>query len=230
MTNSNPDARFTVITLRTAAALFRHRAFIEAFYSNSTRFAWATRPVFDKLRTGIQLYSMARRFTELGSLRTDWDAVAEVFDQAATAAALRHGIQELTRQETACCLSVGDFFRNVETSRLVRDMQHGSDVADLLFRLEIHFQSVLTLQVSTGHPIFEKTLAGVQTEWILSGYPDDLLSSDARLIRAGEPVVRHLLNTDYCSTHMDIEGERPVRVSSSYQVVKYPQKPARLAA
>lgn len=81
--------------------------------------------------------------------------------------------------------------------------------------LAIYASSRLTLSAPTGHRKFDELLAGVTEAYVLSGYPHDLLSSEASAIRSGQKLDAIMLRREYCSTWTVRAGDTPPVVSAT---------------
>lgn len=81
--------------------------------------------------------------------------------------------------------------------------------------LAIYASSRLTLSAPTNHRKFDELLAGVTEAYVLSGYPHDLLSSEANVVRSGQKLDAIMLRREYCSTWTVRAGNTPPVVSAT---------------
>lgn len=73
--------------------------------------------------------------------------------------------------------------------------------------LRIYAMARITLAEKTGNHDFDSLIASFTEEYLVDGYPHDVLSHDAGAIREGKRVTHVLIRQEYCSTWLVLEGE-----------------------
>lgn len=200
----------TTVFLAQVASLLRSKGFATWYSSTESRFAWATGKVFAKLRKDLMFQinqALPRMASETEKQRIL--AFADLCDGVVAAAEEKHKIENkkkdkqfsFPRGADAAGL-IFEFLSHGDTRGLIRDLPDSFYVWNGVASLVTFARARETLSVSTGEVIFEKLLSGLKEDYMVNGYPHDLLAFDAHDIRARVPVKALLMRTEYCSTQL----------------------------
>lgn len=208
----------TSVFLAQVGALLKSRQFQAWLKERPCRFAWATEELYDRLDRDLsfqvgQALPQPRREQpkELGALLKQLGVLCiKLSDEL-----IRRFALKLTKKERKIALTEEFSFSSFLYSwlshrplnRLARDEGNGFYIWNALNMLINYVKARETLQHDTGNAQFEKILSGVTLEYLLSGYPFDLLSHDAHDIRRGVSVKALVLRNTYCSTYIVQENE-----------------------
>lgn len=235
------NARQSVVYLRKMANLLRSTAFANYYGGQPSRFAWATPMVFARLQKDL-MFQVEQLIAHDTPKDAAWGAVAERCEQLADVICQNFGIVAITKKETAFSVPRGTKSDDAVSAILLafegrkmpeRESSRGFYVINALSSLRIFAEARLTLAKNTGNPIFEKVLLGIDTDWLLAGYPHDLLAHDGRTVRSGAKILEHGLRKDYCCTFMNVEGEgynELFKATPHVRVISYRQTSECVAA
>jgi len=215
-----------VTLLLQAGAILRHSQFQRWINSNDSRFPWADERVLAKLRrsffdgmTSSLPASLARSAQTPESII---GVAADVLNEAAGCLAGAAGISIAAKDRRFALprtsspgatftgilsrSDIGDVVRDVcAAGRLSPAVQSAASILNDVHKL---VGSLDTLRFGTNNKPFEQLLGSVDTQWLLSGYPHDLLFCDADAIRRlGSEVTRIAVNRHYCSTWIETRTE-----------------------
>lgn len=208
----------TSVFLAQVGALLKSRPFHAWLKERPCRFTWATEELYSRLDRDLsfqvgqalpqprreQPQDLGDRLKQLGTL------CVELSDDLIQRFALK-----LTKKERKIPLTEEFLFNNFLYSwlshrplnRLAKDEGNGFYIWNALNMLINYVRARETLQRDTGNAQFEKILNGVTLDYLLSGYPFDLLSHDAHDVRRGVSVKALVLRNSYCSTYIVQENE-----------------------
>lgn len=224
----------TAVYLSKMATLLRSKRFENWFHEKSSRFTWASEKLFARLKKDLMfqirqgLPRQAREMSDAERLQTFVTLIEDHLDWIC-----RNYDVNLRLKDKAFKVNRGDsvdnaileFLSRRDRSDLVRDKVSADSfyMWNGIGSLAIFAQARDTLSNSTGHPQFERILSGIEEEYLLNGYPHDLLSHDASEIRSGKKVKALLMKKGYCSTFM-FKMDDPVGTIEEGRLIQF--KPA----
>ncbi|MEH6688764.1 MAG: hypothetical protein V7693_16060 [Halopseudomonas sabulinigri] len=203
----------TITFLRNAAVLLCHRTFRSWFKNDKARFECSGSALASKLRKDLMLQVNQampsdhagaddfKKFDALAVLCTTQADLLAVKSQQTKA----KGKQGMTLPRSRLdaekaiysILSDCNWFALKRTNNLPGEFY----VWNALSSIITYARSRDTLANGTGNNAFDTMLSGLDENYLVSGYPHDLLCHDAATVRSGEAPYAIMLNPDYCSTY-----------------------------
>ena len=192
-----------------AASLLRRANFVKWLNKSDSRFEWAGQPLHDKLLASmlrdLRIGCNMLREDDVATVVTAFAAKCETEAQALVS---RHNLT-IRKSDTRYTVPAGadmtaaavELLSQVHSvcSTLQREAVDAY-VREGLYELHQFAECRLTLTQNTGSAEFERVLAGLTMEYMLKGYPTDVLCYDAIRVRNGEKG-RVALQNGYCSSH-----------------------------
>lgn len=203
------------------AALLRSKRFHRFCQADASRFAWATPEVFARLRRDLMV-QLTQALTGAGASSVSaTDCMLDLAEQcerqadamaAATGAKIRKADRSL--KIAACTNGAMDIVKFLSRTTMPDFVRYdaprnkpagvanvGFYLRNALLSLITFVQAADTLLYPLDNPAFERILAGVETGWLLEGYPHDLLAYDAHNIRLQVIPKAIAVRQSYCATH-----------------------------
>lgn len=225
-----------VIRLSQMASLLKTKRFMNWFTSTESRFAWATPRLFERLQRDLyfQVDSFAAGTNRILDLAEQCSDAAQIY------ASLLDAKTKIRKSDLKFTFAAGDVAGQI-MDFLSEGVQKPSAVNvgaqnerfylfNAISSLAIYARARDTLSRSTNNSAFERLLLTLNEDYLLKGYPHDLLAHDADDIRSGRPeIVAIALKPDYCSTYIltceakaagvSLEGMRvvPMKASTKHQ-------------
>ncbi len=218
----------TTVYLGQVASLLRAKRFADWYASNESRFVWAGDRLFNKLRKDLmfqvkQAVSRKDEATDIELLH----ALADLIDRVTCSVETQHDVKNTKKEKSFAIPRDADaseliflFLSRGDTNGLIRDLPDGFYVWNAVTSLITFVRARETLARSTGNATFEKVLSGLQEDYLVGGYPHDLLSFDAHDVRTGIDLKALLMRTDYCST-MSIKQDEELLPSSECRTIHF---------
>ncbi len=215
------------VYLRQLASLLRHRTFASWYADNSSRFEWAGKAVHERLRRDFifQIAQSVRGDHEtdstadlLARFADKCDAMAaqiiETYGFTVKAAEARFTFsRDMSRTET--------IFNFVESRPNIQEADYRFNTFEVrngFWAFTRLVESRMTLSHHTGHEGFESVLRGLTEDYMLTGYPHDVLAFDATAARNNRPLAGLLLRNGWCSSQW-LETEAQVAQYSTKEGV-----------
>ncbi|NLC22067.1 MAG: hypothetical protein GX771_09195 [Halomonadaceae bacterium] len=212
----NKALKDTTIFLGTIASLLRTRNFARWYASNESRFPWAGEPLAKRLRHDL-MYQVNqcldrdyRRLTEIDRLREIARLCEELVEPLEEKGLVKNTKKEKTfrfPRDVDPSQMIFEFLSRRDTVGMIKDLPGSFYVWNVISSLIIYARARDTLVNPTGNVQLERLLTEMGEEYLLSGYPHDLLSHDAHAIRSSVPVKALIVRNAYCSTFLVKEGE-----------------------
>lgn len=236
MDNAHEQARATALFLVHLSALLSQKRFAGWYSQNTSRFAWAGERLHEALRRDLMM-----QVDQCLDRQSKDAAAAHKFAILAAICARqsqyldRQFDLKLKRKDTAFAVPAGRSVEEVVFDMLsaslyglLRDTSSSGDAAERFYMwnaigsLKTYVMCRDTLARPLSNPAFEKLLAGLDEDYMLRGYPHDLLAHDADDVRKGENVIGIRMVEQYCSTTLvksvesmdDVPGYRLVRLAN----------------
>lgn len=189
------------------------------FRANESRFHWTTDRLHDRLRKDLMLQAnqlLSRRRNDAGDAEY-LKRLGEVIGTYADSVCAKYNV-DLTQAEKTYPMPRSTTGINLQTKHykslfdmiveecvdldLVRDAAptQGFYVGNLLSSMRIYLESRYTLVEPFASRKFEKMLNELSEEYLLDGYPHDILAHDAVWVRAGRERSALALRKEYCSS------------------------------
>ncbi|MCF6783356.1 hypothetical protein [Stutzerimonas stutzeri] len=202
-------------------SLLRSKRFHRFYREDQSRFAWATAEVFARLRRDLTT-QLTQALTGAGASSVPAvECMLELAEQCerqadAMAAAAQAKIRKADRSLKIAAgpggaMDIVTFLSRTTMPDFVRyDSPRNQPAAvanfgfyqrNALLSLITFVQAVDTLRYPLANPAFERILADVETDWLLEGYPHDLLAYDASNIRQQMIPKAIAVRHSYCATH-----------------------------
>jgi hypothetical protein len=196
-----------VTRLSQVASLLKTKRFQSWFNSTESRFEWATPRLFERLQRDLyfQVESKAEGSEKLAELSEQCLAAAELY------ASLLPGNTKIRKPELKFTFTADDVAGQIidflaegvekPSATHVGAQNERFYLFNALSSLAIYARARDTLERSTNNSSFESLLLSLDEDYLLKGYPHDLLAHDAQDVRSGRPdVIAIALKPDYCST------------------------------
>jgi len=216
----------TTVFLGQVSSLLRSKRFAKWYLSNESRFEWDGEKLFSRLRK--DLIFQVKQAVRLNDDSTDIEylhALTGRIDHCVERVEQMDGIKN-TKKEKSLTIArdadVSDLIFALLTRQnatgLIRDIPDGFYVWNAVSSLITYAESRQTLARTTGHSRFEMILSAVTEEYLVNGYPHDLLAHDASDIRNNVKVKALMVRGEYCSTMM-VKEDEPVLLSEGFDVI-----------
>lgn len=213
----NDALKKTTVFLGQVASLLKSKRFATWYASNESRFSWATERTFAKLRKDLMFQvnqalprdipADASDIQRLQTLADLCDLTVEAAEKDLATTNTKKEKQFVFRKETSTAEAVFAFLSHGDTRGLIRELPNGFYIWNAVSSLITYARARETLAISTGNTVFERVLSGLNEDYVVNGYPHDLLSFDAHDVRTGVPVKALLMRNEYCSTQMVKQDE-----------------------
>lgn len=207
------EATCTVVYLNELHHLLNNKKFINWYTSNESRFEWCTNELSEKLRYDFmyQLNQMLDRDERELSLSDKFKVFADNCLELAERIEQRRDLAIPKKDKKFT------FTRGADPTKLVTDFLSRKELTNINRELETHdsfytWNSISSLVMFARardtllYPIanaqFETLLAGLTTEYMVKGYPKDILTHDAIAFRNNLDVKAISRRRDYCSTYI----------------------------
>lgn len=220
----------TTVFLGQVASLLASKKFYSWYSSDEARFDWATPRVQGKLRKDLMF-----QVNQVFDLRLDKTVdtaerfllLAERCKALGAAAEFKHGIKN-TKKEKQFTFTRGcepadlifGFLSKADTYGFIRDLEGGFYVWNAVSSLVTYVRARETLACPTNNETFERILQGLSEDYMVNGYPHDLIAHDAHDVRNGAPIRALLIRDEYCSTQLVRKGEELLPFSGG-QVIHF---------
>lgn len=206
-------AELTAIFLFRLSSILKSKAFPLWLMDMTSRFDWATDKIHRRLIKDLtfqvhQMYRVDRSDDNAESLQ--WpgimaDLVQELAETICTAAdvkVLKKNRKVQTGSGREAFKAITEYLISVDTNAMDRDTSGSFYIWNSISSLMVYAHSRKTLAEATGDKVFEEVLAGLTEEYLLGGYPHDILAHDAREIRAGGSPKQLFMREGWCSTYL----------------------------
>jgi hypothetical protein len=227
------EAKRTVLFLAKASTILKSKRFLSYAKSKESRFEWASDRLHKKLIDDLvfqldQAIPLRHHEAKSLPLGEKFEAVASVIDKEVDRITAMHDIQ-LTKKEMGFSVSKDQSFDDELYSFFSRD-SNGSFVKDInrsfyawnsLNAVAVFVRAKRTLTYTTGHNRFEKFLASLSEDYMLAGYPHDILAHDAEAIRGKQELKGILVRREYCSTGLITATCNEPTSSETWKFVKF---------
>ena len=216
------NAHRTAVFLSRLSNLFKSDRFHAFIASNESQFEWATKRLFDRLRKDL-FFQVAqgcnlRVSEEVSHSRQLW-LTSAICDAEVQRLTETYGLK-LKKKDTGFVVPRSASFEE-EVFKLLQSRPTAPRIKDTgrPFYLWNSIDAVLyfiearrTLAQPTGHAKLDHLLEGLDEEYLLSGYPHDILVHDVKTIlsRPGK-VLGLLMRKEWCST-WTIEDKNDTRL------------------
>lgn len=219
-------AKEGAVFLYRLACAMRSRAFKKWFMSAETIWTWATPRVFARLQRDLmfQVDQFLRDRSDDDSLNRCL-LLAHGLEKLAFSIESSSGIQlrKADRRFTVPAESTFEaelvkIFPGKPLSVLLQ--QSDFYIRNALDSLRVYVSSRQTLVQKPGLEQFDQILKGVTEEYLLDGYPHDLLCHDADVVRSGAGISHMLMRSEYCSTCMVLQGD-DIPVQEGFKVIPF---------
>lgn len=202
--------------LHQAAALFRHRSFNNWYTNNTARFEWATSEIHGRLRRELKL--PADKFGSWMGLAAACSSMAEKVEAKYRFGTPSQEKKFVVARSKGAEMAIPEWAAKIDAERITRLLNEfgveGAEVAHALVRFSLYARARKTLAYGMGNEALDTFLEGVTEDYMLNGYPYDLLAHDAALVEGPKKLIGVVLRKDYCSTRPVLEGQRmPVTTS-----------------
>ena len=202
----------TAVFLGQIGSLLQKKSFHNWIKQRPTRFTWADDACFDRLENDLsfqvrQAMDRSERplslIDQLSVLGRKCELLSEAFIERFELKIFKKNRQVQITKE----FSMSDFVFNFLSRRNLigyeKKMFEAFYLWNALDSIVIYCRTRETLEYDTGHQNFETLLKSLSKEYLLEGYPHDILSHDAHQIRM-EPkkVTGILMRKSYCSTYL----------------------------
>lgn len=211
ITEAKTNAHRTAVFLSQMASLFTSSRFHRYLEKTESRFQWATPKIFERLNG--DLFMQVKQGINIRVC----EKVAYSQQLFLTSAVIQAEVQRLTQRfdlklrKSDCHFTVprsADFEGYVLAlclSRPPAPRKHDADRPFYLWNtidsLTLYMKSRRTLSTPTGHAKFDELLAGLTEDYLLSGFPHDLLVHDVDAVtNPNRNVTGLLMQNDYCAT------------------------------
>jgi len=202
-------SRQCAVFLETLSQALMRPSFWQWLNSRETRFDWAGLELHQKLRKDLKF--QLDQGTVKGHRNEDISESTQEVTQAAVNEVERlmsYYDVEFTRKETTFKVPRGSTFQqailelleNAPPTPSYMDLHRPFYLWNSIEALRTYARSRQTLTVDTGHRGFERFLESLKEDYMVAGYPHDILAIDASLVKRPE-VVGILQRPEYCSTH-----------------------------
>jgi len=218
----------TTVFLGQVASLLRAKRFAGWYGSNESRFDWAGERLFSKLRKDLMF--QVKQAVSLSSEASDIEllhALADLIDRVVSSVEAQHDVKNTKKEKSLSIPRDADasdlifqFLSRSDTTGLLRDVPDGFYVWNAVSSLITFVRARETLARSTGNATFEKVLSGLKEDYMVGGYPHDLLSFDAHDVRIGIALKALLMRIDYCST-MSVKQDEELLPSSECTTIHF---------
>jgi len=206
------EAKATVRFLSRSAAILGSKRFHRYVESDESRLPWVTERLYQRLRKDLVFQlnqGLEGRLDDLkampiSDLLTAWSEKALLEVER-----LEKGHDlSLTKKEKAFKVSSGErfedklyeVFSSENKGPFVKDMNRPFYLWNALDAIAVFVRAKRTLTVDTGNKAFERFLYQLTEDYMLAGYPHDILAHDADAIRSKGTVHGILARKEYCST------------------------------
>lgn len=218
----------TTVFLGQVASLLRAKRFASWYASNESRFDWAGERLFSKLRK--DLIFQVKQAVSLNSEATDIEllhALADLIERVVSSVEAQNAVKNTKKEKSFAIPRDADaselifqFLSRGDTKGLIRDLPDGFYVWNAISSLVTFARARETLVRSTGNTTFEKVLSGLNEDYLVGGYPHDLLAFDAHDVRTGIALKALLMRIDYCST-MSVKQDEELVPSSECRTIHF---------
>lgn len=224
------NARRTAIFISKISSLISSRRFHAYVASNASRFEWASERIFDRLR-----FEFFLQVSQGCNIRMSED-VPYSQQLWLTSAVCNAEVERLTKafdlklrkKDTAFVVPrSADFEDEVYKLSQMRppaprmhDSQRPFYLWNTIDALILFVESRRTLSVPTGHIKFDQFLCTLDEDYLLSGYPHDILVHEVKSVTSRpDKVIGLALKKDWCSTWTIENREDPRLHDPSYRFV-----------
>jgi hypothetical protein len=208
----------TAIFLSKVSSIITSKRFSAWYNQQDSRFDWAGDALFSKLRKDLTF--QVRQAMPDRDLRNA-DDMTRMLYIAERSDALVNWIEEhfsevkVLKKEKSFTVPKGEkfadhlyqFLSRTYHSGMVKDTRGDFYLWNAIEALIIFARARDTLDNPIPNQAFEKVLSGVTEQFMLDGYPHDLLAHDAVDIRRGRPLKALVVRNEYCSTWLVKDGE-----------------------
>mgnify|MGYP003149725318 CR=1 FL=1 len=200
-----------------AGHLIGSKRFLRWVHQWDSRFAWAGTRLHERL-IGDMLFQVRQAFTVAearnlgpqkllqGLAEQCWE-VANSYETSLDAAMRKKDRCFTVPRGKSEATEVLRFLSRSPTKGLFKDRKAHFYLWNALEAIELYARARDTLKNDTGHLGFERFLRTLSEDYLLEGYPKDILAHDAHAIRGNEPVKAILVRTGYCSTWLVRSGD-----------------------
>lgn len=223
------EAKQTAGLLSQLSSLMKSQRFVSWLLETGSRFEWASEKVLERLNRDLKFQlrqaiddrsiremGYSQQFLELSSL---CEAAAERIE-------VKFGFK-LKAKDKKFVVPRGEIFSDCLYAFLSRSEFGFAQKSDKDFYLWNAISSLVmftrardTLSNDTGNQRFEAFLASLDSQYMVDGYPHDILTHDAHLIRSNQKVELILANKAYCSTYAVQKGEQAPVSGDTYREIR----------
>lgn len=229
----------TAIFLSQVREIIRSKRFLSWFDSQESRFDWASESVFGKLRKDLMFQvkqAMPDRETRDASDREQIAALSEhclslvqwIEENFPEAKPLKKEKQFKVPKGERFTDHLYEFLSRTYHSGLVKDTTGDFYLWNAVEALILYTRARDTLDNPVPNPAFEKVLSGLTEQYMLQGYPNDLLAHDAHDLRTGQAVTALIMQKGYCSTRL-VKADEEMPVAGDADVFDLNKKARRAA-
>lgn len=219
----------TSVFLARLSSLLRSKRFRAWYCEEKSRFDWAGERLFAKLRKDLA-YQLAQAVGP-GELKTHdfvlLEMNADLLDAAVHSLETQHEIKNTKTEKSFRIPRDADvselvfgFLGRFNREGMLREIPHGFYIWNSIFSLRTFVQARETLIRSTGNPVFEKVLSGLTEDYLVNGYPHDLLAFDAQDVRDGVKLKALLVRSEYCSS-ASIKQDEELYRAEGFQTIHF---------
>lgn len=218
-TQTASNATFTATLLCKIAATLTSKRFKSWYSTNESRFTWSGSRLHKKLRTDL-MCQCHQAFPFYSQPETDLETLHELGSLIAKLASHVESTFNVTipvkdrkmtvPRGTGYQDALYALFTSFTGADVIKSTRATNEfyIWNAIHSLAIYVKARQTLSHSTGHPGFEEVLTSMTEDYLLAGYPHDLLSSDAELIREGHDVATLAMDHGSCSTWSALRGDK----------------------
>lgn len=207
------QARKTIQFLAQSGCILRSKRFHKYVVTTEGRFEWVTDNIQAKLIADLMFqvrWSMPSRSSvprdEL-SMADQFNIIADQCDAEVLRLENLHGV-DVPKKEKTFAVRKGEnfednlyeFFSRKCKGPFLKDLHRPFYLWNVLESFTTFVRAKRTLTHDTGHKAFEKFLASLKENYLLKGYPHDILAHDAEAVRNEEKPYAILVRKSYCST------------------------------
>jgi hypothetical protein len=208
--------RNTVVFLGQFSSLINSRHFARWYSDSSSRFHWAGEQLDAKLRKDL-MFQVRQGLEREEKTLSDIERIRVVAQRCSSLveAVLAKDVIKVSKKEMQFRVPKGSdpaelifaFLSNRDTVGMVKDLPNSFYVWNAISSLIIYARARETLVRSTGNAQFERILSDLDEEYLVNGYPHDLLAHDAHAFRTGVAIKALIIRNAYCSTFLVKEGQ-----------------------
>lgn len=222
-----------LLYLARVTSLLKSRRFLTWYMRTPSRWSWAGSALFTKLQSLLMFQvdqALVRESQELpvvDRIRLFADKCEKVMQDAAATQDIKIGAAQskfaLAHGQDAdkeICRLLGAYPGLMRTAEVVRDTFY---VRNGLGSFQIYALARETIARGSGNKHFDQlVLDPLDEDYLVKGYPHDVLTHDANDVRVGAKVRAVVLQEDYCSSHLLYEHNAQVKHAKHVRVIELP--------